>query len=127
MFSALFISLTLLAAQAPATPGPEAEAVINTGAGLLANCTFDATASGQEDDEFHLGLCIGFIKGVVNSWTEQGFGQVCPPDSLDNQQLRDVVVTWLRAHPKARDAPAVGSVLAAVTEAFPCVAQPQVD
>ena len=117
MIGDLIAALALVGMQsAPPATESEAEPVINTGAGLLENCTLDSTA----DNEFHLGLCIGFIKGVTNAWTEQGSGQICPPDDLDNQDLRDTVVTWLRSHPQSRNASAVGSVLSAITEAFPC-------
>lgn len=71
MIAAPFL-LALSAMQVTPTP-PEVgiEPVINTGAGLLENCTFDARAAGQADREYHLGLCIGFIKGVTNTLAEQ--------------------------------------------------------
>ena len=121
MIGGLFTALVWLALQS-AAPGPESqpEPVINTGTGLLENCTYDAKASGQADLEFHLGLCIGFIKGVTNTWAEQNPGKVCAPDDLDNERLRDVVVTWLRSHPESLGGPAVGAVVSAVTTAFPC-------
>lgn len=128
MFGGLLAALALFAMR-PAAPGPESqpEPVINTGTGLLENCTYDAKASGQADLEFHLGLCIGFIKGVTNAWAEQNSGGICAPDELDNERLRDVVVTWLRSHPESLEKPAVGAVLSATTDAFPCNAQVQVE
>lgn len=106
----------------PAPQGSEeqSEPVVNTGAGLLENCTFDAAASNPAEAEFHLGLCIGFIKGVTNTWAEQNPGKICPTDNVNNEHLREMVVNWLRAHPEALAAPAVGSVLSATIEAFPC-------
>ena len=117
--------LALIAAQTPPQP-PEVriEPVINTGAGLLENCTVDAGVSGKAEREYHLGLCIGFIKGVTNTLSEQRLGDICPPDDLTNEGLKDVVVTWLRKHPEFLSAPAVGAVVSATTEAFPCGAKP---
>lgn len=120
MIGQLLATAAWLAFQpAPQSPEDQPEPVINTGAGLLENCTFDAGSS-QADVEFHLGLCIGFIKGVTNSWAEQNPGKIYPSDTANNEQLRDLVVNWLRAHPESLDRPAVGSVLSATTEAFPC-------
>ena len=129
MIGALLAALALSATQAvpPTVSESQPEPVINTGAGLLENCTYDARASGQADLEFHLGLCIGFIKGVTNAWAEQNASQFCPPDELDNEELRAVVVNWLRSHPDALDSSAVGSVLSATTEAFPCNAKDRAD
>ena len=128
MIGALLASLALSATQPPPpVSDSQPEPVINTGAGLLENCTYDAKAAGQADLEFHLGLCIGFIKGVTNAWAEQSTGEFCPPDELDNEELRAVIVNWLRSHPEALDASAVGSVLSATTEAFPCDAKVNVD
>jgi hypothetical protein len=128
MFGGSLFALALVATQAvPPVPEIRREPVINTGAGLLENCTFDAAASGQADGEYHLGLCIGFIKGVTNTVAEQKLGGICPPDELTNEGLRDVVVAWLRAHPQFLGAPAVGAVVSATAEAFPCAAGTQVD
>ena len=124
MIGALLAAFALIAMQAiPPTSEPRPEPVVNTGAGLLENCTYDGKASSQADLEFHLGLCIGFIKGVTNAWAEQNPGGICPPDDVDNEDLRDVVVVWLRSHPESLDAPSVGAVLSAVTTAFPCNAE----
>lgn len=122
------IALALAAAQAvPPVLEVRPEPVINTGAGLLENCTFESRASTQAELEYHLGLCIGFIKGVANAWAEQNPGKICAPDELDNGRLRDVVVTWLRSHPQSLGKPAVGSVISATTAEFPCRAQLQVE
>jgi hypothetical protein len=118
-------SLMLLLTQTPpATPEVRIEPVINTGAGLLENCTIDPAASGQAERDYHLGLCIGFIKGVTNTLSEQRLGEICPPNELTNEGLKDVVVAWLRKHPEFLDAPAVGAVVSATTEAYPCEAKP---
>lgn len=118
------VSLALVSGQTPPAPEIRIEPVINTGAGLLENCTVDAAASGKAEREYHLGLCIGFIKGVTNTLSEQRLGDICPPDDLTNEGLKDVVVAWLRKHPEFLDAPAVGAVVSATTEAFPCEAKP---
>lgn len=119
------VLLALLAAQnASRAPAVRIEPVINIGSGLLENCTFDAAASGEAERDYHLGLCIGFIKGVTNTLSEQRLGDICPPDDLTNEDLKDVVVAWLRQHPELLSAPAVGAVVSATAEAFPCEAIP---
>lgn len=128
MMDELLAALALYAVpEAPPVRNVRPEPVINTGSGLLENCSYDARASSQADLEFHLELCIGFIKGVTNAWTEQSPGEICPPDELDNERLRDVVIDWLRSHPESFDAPAVGAVVSAATEAFPCNAKTEDD
>lgn len=118
------VFLALVAGQTPLEPAVQTEPVINTGSGLLENCAVDPAASGQAERDYHLGLCIGFIKGVTNTLSEQRLGEICPPDELTNEGLKDVVVAWLRKHPEFLDAPAVGAVVSATTEAFPCEAKP---
>ena len=127
MIKGLLAALLWMGAQ-EGTPVPEdrAEPVINTGAGLLDNCTYDASASGRADSEFHMGLCIGFIKGATNTWAEHNPREICPPEDLTNDRLREIVVNWLRTHPEALDAPAVAAVIVATTEAFPCGVETQV-
>lgn len=129
MIGALFAALALSAAQAtpPLAPDSQPEPVINTGRGLLENCTFDDKALGEADLEFHVGLCIGFIKGVTNTWADHNPREICPPDEVNNETLIGVVVSWLRAHPEALDAPAVAAVVVSTTEAFHCGAEIQVD
>lgn len=115
------LALAIIVMQAaPAVPESPREPVINTGAGLLENCTVDVAAVRQSDVEYHLGLCIGFIKGVTNTLSEQQLGEICPPEDLTNETLKDVVVAWLRKHPQFQSAPAVGAVVSATTEAFSC-------
>ena len=128
MFGALLAALTLTALQpVPPVSVIRPEPVINTGSGLLENCTYDAEASSPADLEFHLGLCIGFIKGATNTWAEHNPRHICPPDEVTNERLRAVVVDWLRRHPEALDAPAVAAVVVATTEAFPCKAEIQAE
>lgn len=127
MIGALLAAMASLVPEPPrSVPQPQPEPVINTAAGLLTNCTFDARTANPAESEFHLGLCIGFIKGVTNAWSEQYPGRICAPVELDNERLRDVVVSWLRSHPGTPDAPAVRPVIAAISSAFPCPAADRV-
>ena len=124
MTNGLLAVLAWLAVQAAPPVASKLEPVINTGAGLLENCTVDAAASGQAERDYHLGLCIGLIKGVTNTLSEQRLGEICAPYELTNEDLKDAVVAWLRKHPEFLDAPAVGAVVSATTEAYPCEAKP---
>lgn len=126
MIGGLLAALTLAAMQpVPPVSVIRPEPVINTGSGLLENCTYNAQAASQAELEFHLGLCIGFIKGATNTWAEHNPRKICPPDEVTNEELMTVVVDWLRTHPEALDAPAVAAVVVATTEAFPCKAAVQ--
>lgn len=91
---------------------------INTGNGLLAHCTTDGPD--QVEIEYHLGQCLGFIKGVGNTWALEHPKAVCVRDGADNAQLRDIVVGYLRRVVQLRDQASAYHVIAAMTEAFPC-------
>ena len=89
---------------------------INTGYGLLSHCTTEGLD--QVENEYHLGQCLGFIKGVGNAWAIEHPKFVCITPGSDNLQLRNVVVEYLRM--ANRDRPAAYLVIEAMSEAFPC-------
>lgn len=95
---------------------------INTRNGLLSSCRYSDISSAKPDageEEYHLGLCIGFIKGVTNTWAEMHPDQICPPESLTNEDLRAVVIKGLRSAPDD-EASGAEAVLASTIAAFPC-------
>jgi hypothetical protein len=48
---------------------------------------------------------------------------ICPSKGLTPDQVRDVVVQWLTAHPATRHNAATHEALAALKAAFPCEKQ----
>lgn len=93
---------------------------INTGIGLLANCTY------QSDDpteiEFHIGVCVGFIKGVTNSVAlQRGGSNWCAPQNMNNRQLIDAVLIPLRSYQvRQLEAPSPPLITAAIDKSFKC-------
>jgi hypothetical protein len=94
-------------------------ALVNTGEGLLRNCTY---ASGDEaKDEHRLGICIGFIKGVGITQAITEPIAMCPPEGFNNGMLRKAVVSRLRTLPRSfLSEPSAPPVIEAVKSAFPC-------
>jgi hypothetical protein len=64
------------------------------------------------------GLCLGFIDGVFS--TVAPIIPLCSYDGATGQQVKDIVVQYLYAHPAERHLQANLLVLRAVKEAFPC-------
>ena len=60
---------------------------------------------------------------AVNALKAKGYAipPTCPPkEHLAPDQVKDIVVQWLTAHPATRHNAASHEVLAAVLAAFPC-------
>jgi hypothetical protein len=69
-------------------------------------------------------FCLGYILGIADIMVKSGalvdgFG-ACFPSDVTQGQVRDAVVTWLRANPDFRQYGATGLVAKALSEAFPC-------
>ena len=106
----------LIAFSAPASAH---DIPVNTGTGLLRNCTLKNDGEGEV--EHHYGVCIGFIKGVTNTLAVKGDLKLCPPATLGNDDLVMAVVSRLRMLP----ADLVGGssailVQTALEDAFAC-------
>jgi hypothetical protein len=74
-------------------------------------------------------FCKGYLEGitdaidVVNALKEHGmYTLVCSPGqgTVSVEQVKDIVVQWLTAHPERRQQPAAGEALWALETAFPC-------
>lgn len=102
-----------------ASPADAHNILINTGRGLLENCTYESDS--QPEIEYHFGLCVGFIKGVGNAWAIRNDVRWCINVALDNRQLTAAIVTRLRLLPDSTlDGPSAPMVIAAMESAFPC-------
>lgn len=70
-------------------------------------------------------LCVAYIIGVADTVQDAvSAGSlprfVCYNNRVTPQQLKDVVVRYLRAHPETRDRTAPSIIAVALREAFPC-------
>lgn len=83
------------------------------------------TVCGQSRDE-----CTAYIMGALDmmsfSQMTSGSGKfLCMPDSVDSDQVTDVVLKYVRDNPEKRHWPAGAVVWAAAVSAFPCNAPPK--
>lgn len=116
-----FWHLALLAPlcwSAPATPAPPKVPSVATGNDLLETCDKDAPT-------FVWWLCTGFIDGVDGTVGIYAVNKViawpyCYPTGVTKQQMRDVVSSYLSAHPERRHLPGQFLVIEALSAAFPC-------
>lgn len=92
-----------------------------TGNDLLEFCT--------SQDPSDLRYCLGFIYGVKITYdlhNEYGNSSTmviksCSPSSWNAGQIKDIVVKYLRENPKDRSHHPTILVLAALTDAWPCL------
>jgi hypothetical protein len=87
----------------------------NTGNDLYDACQL-------EDDPFARGVCTATVSGAYDMMIALGY--VCSgiTDGVTQNQLRDVVVNYLRDHPETRSAPAVFNIALAMKASFNCKA-----
>jgi len=62
--------------------------------------------------------CREYIAGMADAFNWDKF--VCGPDQASENQVRDVVVNYLRDHPEVRHYSAASIAREALGEAFPC-------
>ena len=87
-----------------------------TGENLLDTCESNVAMSS--------GICAGYITGVAAGAALMrelgGMPGHCRPDGVNNSQLVEAVVVFLRAHPEARHEQAQLLVFNALSAAWPC-------
>ena len=100
-----------------AAPGPAwADYDIHTGSWLLQKC--------QSSNLAEQSFCLGYISAgfagmqVLLLVNDTDF---CVPDPVTQGQMQDVVVDYLRRHPKDRHKSAVVLIGSAIADAWPCV------
>lgn len=101
------------------SPAAAHDIKISSTGGLLANCTYQS--DDQSEIEFHTGLCLGFIKAVMNMHptAEKTF---CIPKDWDNGDLiRFVRDALYRLPPDMMNTPSHMVVGAAFDVGLPCV------
>jgi hypothetical protein len=73
-------------------------------------------------------ICRAYVEGVtdtivgVTGLKANGLAipSVCPPKDIVSDQVKDVVVQYLTAHPETRHRAAANEALSALQAAFPC-------
>ena len=88
--------IAILAALTFALPQPVSAHIIpvNNLEGLVQNCTMDD--ADRSETEHHMGLCLGFIKGVTNTLAVHELLKVCIPSTLENGDLIEAVISRAR-------------------------------
>jgi hypothetical protein len=66
-------------------------------------------------------ICRGYIVGVVDAFDAQRI--ICTPENVSADQVRDIVVKWLRDHPENRHLQAATLVKAAIPDSWSCPAR----
>ena len=122
MVVALFWSASVFS-QAPQQAPPIDVKNFATGNDLYRLCS-EGRVEGRNN------FCTGYVEGVsdavdlVNTLTAHGmYPRVCLPPAEQKvavEQVRDIVVQWLTAHPERRHQDAAGEALWALMTAFPC-------
>jgi hypothetical protein len=70
-------------------------------------------------------LCMTYAAGVSHgsitiAIMEDRQKPFCEPSTVDAGQRADIIAKWLRENPKGRDLPAVGLIIYALMDAYPC-------
>ena len=98
-----------------ALSGTVASAKVRDGNQLLQQCTATIGA--------HVNFCFGYIDAVVDLLLEKneidGFN-ACISSELDDPQLRNIVVKFLKDNPDLSHLSAPNLIARALAEAFPC-------
>jgi Rap1a immunity proteins len=72
-------------------------------------------------------ICNGYVAGVVDTlgvFDAIGVTKItCVEPNVSNEQVKQVVVQYLTAHPETRHLGAAGEVVQALQKAFPCTEQ----
>jgi hypothetical protein len=94
---------------------PASLAKVRDGDQLLQQCTATIGA--------HVNFCFGYIDAVVDLLLENdridGFS-ACVSSELDDPQLRNIVVKFLKDNPDLRRLGAPNLIARALAQAFPC-------
>ncbi|HEX8126917.1 MAG TPA: Rap1a/Tai family immunity protein [Allosphingosinicella sp.] len=110
--------LLTAAAQRPAAPAPRAAPAPAIPTRVTAKMLSDLCAQDR-------GACLGYVVGSTDAWASAlaaaGRPQVvCIPAGVNNDQITQSTVRYLRAHPEEGGLNASVVIFAALKSAFPC-------
>ncbi|MDP2134353.1 MAG: Rap1a/Tai family immunity protein [Sulfuritalea sp.] len=68
------------------------------------------------------GRCFGYLLAAEDALSAHSLEGVraCLPGDISLQQQHRILIEWMRAHPEARSATALGLVARAYAESYPC-------
>ncbi|WP_148935562.1 Rap1a/Tai family immunity protein [Escherichia coli] len=85
------------------------------------NTLYDWGKSWKNDSgSFNAGVYSGYVLGVNTAWRGRAY---CAPSETINEQMFDIVLDYLKAHPATRNRQADQLVIASLAEAYPCQKQ----
>ncbi len=86
-------------------------ATFETGNSLLAHCQ-------SANNSYDRAYCDGYSAGVID--TLSTLKMICPPVGATPQQVSDIIVNYLVAHPEWRQLPAPSLAQQALLAIWPC-------
>jgi hypothetical protein len=99
-------------------------AVMSASAGARADFLNGNSLYGYCSTDFNTALyCIGYIasiEDVLSAGNQINGYTACTPPGATLEQIKDVVMRYLVAHPESRHLGASGLVAHAIAQAFPC-------
>jgi hypothetical protein len=86
----------------------------------------DGTRESEARESYiNYSVCVGYLAGVNDAakvlrfWGQTALNS-CLPEGVGVEQLRQVVLRWMRSHPGQWHLPAGGLVLVANSKVWPC-------
>ena len=109
-------------AQPRRAPAPAAAQPAPTGTPMVVRATARSLTAICNENQ---GACIAYVTGAVDAYVGTSlvnFGRayVCVPPQVTNQQITNVAVAFLRAHPEMQDMNAALVVIQGVSASYPC-------
>lgn len=94
------------------------------GAFISGNKLLTLCRQGKSGHEASKWSCSSYVQGVADAAITFDRGRnavnMCIPLGVASEQIQDVTVQWLEAHPERRHVRASDLIAAALSEAFPC-------
>ena len=111
---ALLATIAVARGEEPVFPEPESGSVLKQRLELLDKTTDLA-------ERFVAVRAVGYVDGIADA--AAGLGYACYPNGVGRDEIREVVLKYLRDHPERLGDPAALLVLNGLFEAFPCKRQ----
>jgi hypothetical protein len=129
---AIGLALVCLTTHAASASGLSA----TDGNGLLSNCeaflrmaaNYEGGGATSSDDSLNGAFCSGYVMGAIDDHVSIQMNdkspldpkRFCLPDGVTPHQTIRVIAKWLEDHPARLHERAIGLVLTALGESFPC-------
>jgi len=94
-----------------------------SGNSFLSVCEY-ATTDSSPVSPLKIGICLGYVTGVSDGILLEGQSprvpEYCLPKNVDNRQIFDTVVKFVKDHPAIRHLQTRELVARSLAESFPC-------